>query len=315
MLWLWLACAQPENAAVSETPLTQEVLERESNNGPVTVVVRAQPAELKLGDPLQLELEVRAEAEIEIEMPPFGEALGRFSIVDFTPSQSEEADQRTYLHRYTLQAPMSGPQTIPALRIEYIDNRAGQDSSPKELLSDELTLNVQSLLPEDAPLGFLPPRGELSLQRPTPWWVWLLVAVPIVGALAWWLRRRWLAAQAAERRRSAYENAIDALRRLEQEELGSADLFYERLSELLRAYISDRFTLNALQWTTEELLDAVRSVTELQESSRDSLRQFCQRADEVKFAQNEATDAQRSSELIVVRSWLEDTRVVEEVTT
>ena len=58
MLWLWLACAQPENAAVSETPSTQEVLERESNNGPVTVVVRAQPAELKLGDPLQLELEV-----------------------------------------------------------------------------------------------------------------------------------------------------------------------------------------------------------------------------------------------------------------
>ena len=41
--------------------------------------------------------------------------------------------------------------------------------------------------------------------RPTPWWVVLLVAVPIVGALAWWLRRRWLAVQAAERRRSAYE--------------------------------------------------------------------------------------------------------------
>ena len=102
MLWLWLACAQPENAAVSETPPTQEVLERESNNGPVTLVVRAQPAELKLGDPLQLELEVRAEAEIEIEMPPFGEALGRFSIVGirihFCCSLLVDCDTTFHLH-------------------------------------------------------------------------------------------------------------------------------------------------------------------------------------------------------------------------
>ena len=63
----------------------------------------------------------------------------------------------------------------------------------------------------------------------------------------------------------------------------------------------------------EELLEAVRSVTELRSDHRQSLREFCQRADEVKFAQTLPPVNQLSQELIMVRSWLEQTRVVEEV--
>lgn len=314
ILWMWIACAQPDKAVQLEEPVAEALLERETSNGPVRARIQLSPKEVKLGDPIVLQLEVTAQAGVTIEMPPFGEALGRLSIVDFSPAERiDPAGSTVHSHRYTLQAPMSGPLSIPSLRVVYIDGRDNQDPAPKELLTDELAITVQSLLPEDAPLELRPPRGELSLQRPTPPWVWALLAVPLLVGGAWWWRRNWLAAKAEELRRSAYENALDALRLLEQSDSASADVFYEQLSELLRAYISDRFTLNALHWTTEELLDAVRTVPELSSDHRQSLRNFCHRADEVKFAQTLPPANQLSQELILVRSWLEQTRVVEEV--
>ncbi|NOY24256.1 MAG: hypothetical protein GXP62_00120, partial [Oligoflexia bacterium] len=63
---------------------------------------------------ITLVLTVDADQGVSLDMPPFGEALGRFSIVDFEPSEHPADDGGTHAEqRYTLQAPMSGRQRLP----------------------------------------------------------------------------------------------------------------------------------------------------------------------------------------------------------
>ena len=102
------------------------------------------------GAPFVEGLQVQATESLTVKMPPFGEALGRFQIANFQPQESrEDGDKRNYQQRYTLQAPMSGLQKIPALRIVYIDPSVSVDE--REILTDDIAIEIQSLLEEDAP--------------------------------------------------------------------------------------------------------------------------------------------------------------------
>ena len=83
LLCLWICLGSGLAAAVEE-------IERHSESGPVRVDLVIRPAEPVIGDVVELELEVRAEAGVEVLMPEFGEALGRFEIVDFAPSRQQD---------------------------------------------------------------------------------------------------------------------------------------------------------------------------------------------------------------------------------
>jgi hypothetical protein len=83
------ACAGRDDAAKSDAPAvpTGDQIVRESQDGPVKAKVAVAPAKPKLGDTIALTLTVEAEAGIELEMPPFGEALGRFSVGRVHPAR------------------------------------------------------------------------------------------------------------------------------------------------------------------------------------------------------------------------------------
>src|SRR5438105_4285175 len=103
-----------------------EALVKTSSSGPVKATVSLSPQKPRLGDPLTLALVVEATAGVDVEMPPFGEALGRFGIHSFSPRKENLKDGGTrHIQKYVLDAPMSGRQRIPPLRIEFADRRPG----------------------------------------------------------------------------------------------------------------------------------------------------------------------------------------------
>ena len=309
LLSFWLACSEPEvpNASVPTTEV--ERLERETTLGPITAKVALSPKEPKLGEAMTMVLEVKAQEKVEVELPPFGEALGRFQIVSYEPmKKDEEGIQR---QTYTLQAPMSGVQTIPSLRIVFFDKREDKDAEEQELLTDELTVEIASLLEEDAPLDFHAPRGRLEPEIEIPTWVWIggsLVLLVGLSALGYRVAKNRRAHAVV---RSAYEQAMDGLLSLSKNEL-EIDEYYAELSFILRRYIDARFGIPVLDKTTPEFLQIAKDSDVFHDEQLVFLKAFLQRADDVKYAQQQPDLGEEETEITLIRRFLEETKLVEE---
>lgn len=319
LLVFLVACTSepPSPGEAGEDSRAEAPLTRTKQEGPVSVSVSLTPAEPLLGDPLILELAVESEAGVAVEMPAFGEALGRFSILDFVPREVTNPDgSRRSSHRYTLQAPMSGRQRIPPLRMEYLDSRTASDADPREyreLLSDELTVNIASVIPDGAVVeDLLPARGalpEFSAGFWRRWGVWIGVAVLALGA-GYWLFGA--AQRRAQRhiRETAYERAVKRLAKLESEGLPAAeraDGWYVELSDIVRRYIEDQFGVRAPELTTEEFLQEARRSVDLTGRSQELLSAFLERCDRVKFAAYSPQQDESAEALGLARNFL-DTR-------
>ena len=197
-LLLYLVACDPAapSPSPSQAEVPQEQLSETTQEGPIEATVAIWPKDLLLGDPLQLKLTVKSEAGVEAALPPFGEAIGRFQISDFRPrSQTRDDGSQEQTQTYTLQAPMSGLQRIPALRIVYTDRRDGQAGEERELLTEELSIQITGLLDKDAPLDFKPAQGTLRPRVDIPIGVWAVGTGLILLTGGWFARKRYLSWQ------------------------------------------------------------------------------------------------------------------------
>ena len=203
-------------------------------------------------------------------MPEFGEALSRYTILDFVPKQHIADDGNSvHIQRYTLQPYLSGEQSIPPILIEFVDHRPGQKPAPDdldayEMLTDRIDFRCKSVLPENASGDLNPPLGELELisdadaDLPRPGWLAGCAGRPVGRLAAFWSsggrRRRRV------QRRNAYEMARARLDRLlvAQHAAGRTrqgiEAFFVEISAIIRRYLEDRFDLRAPELTTEEFL-------------------------------------------------------------
>jgi hypothetical protein len=300
-------------AAASTKPV--EAVTRTSETGPVKATVSLAPAHPTLGDPLSLTLEVRAQPGVEVHMPAFGEALGRFEIVDFAPRESRtEAGGTEASQRYTLAAPLSGRQTIPPLLVEFVDRRPGQDGTTKELLTDELAVEVASVLPEGKVTATLAPaRGPLPEDWPpgpsegASVLGAVALALAVSGAVLVWRRGR-----RARVRQSAFDVARARLAALEARGAprgGEVDAWYVELSSIVRRYIEDRFGVRAPELTTEEFMREASASPELSAAHAALLQSFLERCDRVKFAGYRPEERESKDALAAALRFLEETRL------
>lgn len=314
---LGLSACEP----ASDSPREQEPdaepaaapLSAETRAGPVTATVLLTPANPRLGDALTLRLVVTAEPGVTVEMPAFGEALGRFPIVDFTPRRETSDAGARLSQRYTLQTSVSGRQRIPRLRVEFVDEREGRDSRPSELLTEELGFQVASVLPANEVALELraarPPLPELA----GPWWRrhWPWFAAAAIGlALAAAGFVVWRRGAEQRARLTAFDRATARLERLRRAGLPDAtalDAWYVELSDIVRRYIEERFALRAPERTTEEfLVEAGRSA--LSDTHRQLLSAFLEACDRVKFARYQPGQSESEQALQAVARFLDETR-------
>ena len=301
------AAAAPGPASATGAPASDTrgpgYIEKKSERGPVTAVLRLEPSHPVIGDRCTLSLSVTAEDGVEVLMPDFGQSLDRFTIREFVPRQHVGEDGRMiHEQRYVLEPPMSGRLTIPPLLIEFVDHRPGHKPAPEdedayELLTEPVTFDVQS--------DPLPAAG----RRPWLWWAAGLLALGLVGALAW---RQVAAARSRARRRSAFDVAASRLEALAARPRPATaeaiDAFFVELSSIVRRYLEDRFELRAPELTTEEFLQAAGRTPELTEAHRGFLRDFLRRADMVKFARFIPERNDIEAALRAARRFLHETR-------
>ena len=314
--FLILLCWQPICTSQEESPI-----ELTAKMGPVSARVQLAPRTPVIGDTLELNLEVTAERGVEVLMPEFGEALGRFQIVDFLPREKRNEDGSTlFTQRYRLQSPPSGDHAIPPILIEFVDRRPGEKQAPDgldayELLTERINFRVESVLVDDATVELNPPLGRLANREAEPeptssLWTYLGIGLgaTLLASVLWLgitlYRKRVI-------RKSAYEIARRQLDRLLEQDFKNSneiDSFYVSLTRIVRQYLENRFELRAPDLTTEEFLVTVADSAELSADHKKLLNEFLRHADLVKFARLEPSGQDVDEAISRATRFLEETR-------
>lgn len=122
------------------------------------------------------------------------------------------------------------------------------------------------------------------------WWVILILAfLALAGVAAWvWYKKRSLVEALMPQKKVVppYEMAIQQLTKLKEEKLcenSREKEFYTRLTEILRTYLERRFGINAMEMTSTQILQQIKS-NETTKPSATLMKQILEMADFVKFA-------------------------------
>ena len=317
-LWLsvlfgLIACGEETESSLTDTKSeaaeSVNSIEREVTQGGLIVRTTITPDAVRLGDPFMLELVVEGRTDIEVEMPPFGEALGRLTIADFTPKQQvlEQSGETIQRHsqRYGLQPNRSGEVVIPALRVGY---RETQSETWEEILTEPIPVIVQSILPTDGDLAYQKARARLApLPVQQPWMLWAGVGASVIGCgvAGWFFSRRKITVDQI----SAYEASQRRLKQLSERfamDSDAVDELYTELSLILRAYLEDAVHLSALEQTTQELKRSFESQeTAVSKEQAIPILEILSLCDGVKFAGKSRTTEEWISDVEVVRTLID----------
>ena len=127
---------------------------------------------------------------------------------------------------------------------------------------------------------------------PNGWaWLWWTLGAIAVATAAWLLWKRWKQrrAQAALEPVIVIPPEIRARMRLNEALalIGQPQPFCTAISDALRAYLEERFSLHAPDRTTEEFLTELQSSQRLNDEQKKALAGFLNQCDLVKFARYE----------------------------
>ena len=174
-----------EGATTDGSPAPGSV-EKVFERGPVKAVMRLDNPTPSIADRITLEMEVTFDEDHEVEFPGFGERLEQFGIVDFVSTQPALMDggKVRQSRRYVLEPFLSGEYIIPEMTIRF-RKADGSDDKVHELLTEEMKVQVSSLLPEEAEnLEIHEIAPPVELPRPRPAWIGPLAGGATVVVLA-----------------------------------------------------------------------------------------------------------------------------------
>ena len=306
---LFYACS-PSN----ETPAPEKTdgtagnsgIHKTVTRGPVTLELDLDKQELTIAEQLNFSLTVIFDEACDIMLPEIGEKLDQFGIVSYQTEPPElTADNRSRIRRsYVLEPFLSGEYTIPAMTIQF-QEKGHPDDPVHEIETEPVKVTVNSLLPENfEEMSLHDIKPPVALPKSHALWFWIAGSVGfllIAGIAGFFIFRHFKkrAAITVALQIPPHEQAFAELQALVDENLvdqGKIKEFYQRISDILRKYIENRFHLKAPEQTTEEFLGSIQSDNAFNTAEKSLLKDFLIHCDLVKFArfQPETGDIQQT---------------------
>ena len=274
---------------------------------PVSLKVKVDRDKITIGDKIKYEIIVEYDNGVEISPYAAGKNLGEFEIKDYKIEVPRKIKSGRLISRtiYTIATFTTGDFTIPGLKIKYKD----LDKLEKEALSDEIKITVESVKPSpDDKDDIRPLAGPAEIKGKLPIWVFVALGLLIAGILAFlYLKKKkgkedklGLPPAPAE---EIARGALSALKEADLVEKGLIKEYYVRLSDIIRTYIENRYRIFAMDRTTWELFQEMRS-RKIERQHADKINYFFEDCDMVKFAKytpvrKETEEAYKKAEEIV----------------
>ncbi len=178
--------------------------------------------------------------------------------------------------------------SLPALKINLPEEIPNYPNTPSDFLGEQ----PPPPPPEESPSSAPESRGLSA------WWFAL---VPVAGLITFFLLRRFGIIKTTP----AWVKALEKLDNLKTE--SPPKVFYSALTDILKEYVSGRYSVRARTKTTSEFLETIQEFSDIPAQQLQNLPQFAHLADEVKFADliPDSENAPKSIDLI--RSFINST--------
>lgn len=282
---------------------------------PVEISAQTDRTTATLSESVTYTLIAQYDKSLAVKLPEVGTQIAGLRITDFGEDGPKEIDSRL-VHKkwYKLQADIAGSYIIPAQVVSY----AG-DNGTRELKTPQIFIEVKSSLKPgpDAPKDIIEIKTleEVPFNRRPYIWAGCAAVVVICLGIGGFLYYRKRKKKVEALKKPAHIIALEEIEKLKSEHLiekGIVREHYFRLSDIFRHYIENRFSIPAVEQTTQELLPEIMCLEAMQASAKSGARDFLHHSDMVKFAKYvPAQDEVALNEQNVVR--IIDATKIEEV--
>ena len=256
------------------------------------VVAKVDTNQIRIGEQIKLELNAPIIPNQELYFPTLPDTFNHFEIVkrnklDTIPNSSPLVLRQTFF----LTSFDSGYNVIPPIPFLSRNIKTNQTDT---LLTEAILIGVKTI-PVDTTKAFKDIKPVMT--APYPWREYLpyiFGAIILIGGIIY------LALRLARRKNTpiaivskpkipAYVIALEKLKKIESEKLwqsGFMKKYHSEVSDTLRAYIEERFSIPAMEQPSDETLKKFGS-SMLNHQQKERLKYVLHTADLVKFAKSE----------------------------
>ncbi len=262
-------------------------LSEEFFTGSAQLISRVDKFIITVGEIITYEMEVSVPEGYDIALPPPGAQLGEFFIRDYQfPSPEKKAGKVEQKFIFKITAYTTGELVIPPVPVMIMK----QDKTVARLLAQEIRIQIAPVTsPEELEIKDIKPPSSLPFNY-LPWLIGAGagVGILILAGAGLFLANRYqrAPAPALEPLPPPDQLALSELAELEASgllEKGELDVYYTKLSQILRRYLGLRYQIYALEYTTSEILEALKT-RGLTHQAYSLIRDFLTETDLVKFA-------------------------------
>ncbi|WP_373553907.1 hypothetical protein [Haliscomenobacter sp.] len=285
----------------------------------VSVTAQLKTQEILIGDQVRLTVRISLPSGTTFKAVKIKEALKQVPKVELVEQGSlltvAQEPQQILEQQFVLTSFEAGSYEIPPITIDF--EEAGLTKSASA--STALPLKVGSI-PVNAERDTLRAikdinREEIQVSDFIVPALIVLSLLTLLGVSIYYLLQRKQKQQPAvvsppPPPPPAHETALQKLLALEQSDLldsGEINAFQTQLTYILREYLEGRYDIHALESTTDDILESLRSIG-VPDDWRVQLRQMLQTADLVKFAKAEPPLSFHVEALYSVKTFVEQTK-------
>ncbi|NOY38562.1 MAG: hypothetical protein GXO83_13430 [Chlorobi bacterium] len=269
-----------------------------------------------IGDQVEFQFKLQQPAGLSLSVPEFKDSLpGGVEIlktlgIDTIPVDGNRLE---ITRRYLVTSFDTTEVTVPPLEVAY-----DKDSLHVRLATSPVALYVKPM-PVDTAKTIAdikaPYKAPLTLAEVLPFLIGLLILLAIAWAVYRYLFNRKKPEETKpvkqKPREPAHVIALRGLNKLRDEKLwqkGELKVFYTRLSDILRTYLDHRYEVMAMEMTTSESLNALKSKGFNDKRLFETLRDILRTADLVKFAKYKPLPDKNESVLLDAVVFVNGTR-------
>ena len=281
-------------------------------------------ATITIGDLITYSVVIKHDEDVEVRLPALGENLGGFEIRDYNQHEPR-SEKGKIVHQvdYIISTFDVGDFEIPPVEIGYVIR---PDSVEKVLKTENIKIVVESVKPsEDGDIRDLKPPWEISFN----WQPVIIIGgivlfvILLIIFIIYVIRKRRKGEKIIPRKlqppRPPHEIAYEELACLAESDLldkGEIKLYYSEISDIIRRYVEGRYQVIAMELTTTEVLDQLKS-TEIENEHFEMFVSFFEICDLVKFAKHfpdskeNKKNEQLALQIVDVTKWIDPVSEIE----